>query len=240
MPFLVLFLSATISSLVGALPTVTQHDTILIQGFNFPADTELVNNILAAFNDAVELLRLVVDTAAWNTPIFDLYFPPETRDGIAATFQNILSGAPGKFAFDNTPRTDIQDPQHRDICVTRHPAAFAINFEPEPAVHVCPLTWRIPKLSDIAAKVCEGSQMTLNMRYQGSILVHEFSHLKVFHPGRDVIDVGYGPLFVQNLRKDPKTVDNAINNADNYMWFALEAYWTKRCGKAFAPPTSNT
>ncbi|KAL8774842.1 MAG: hypothetical protein Q9209_000781 [Squamulea sp. 1 TL-2023] len=218
---LILSLLATICSLVGALPTVTQHDTILIQGFNFPADTVLVNKILAAFNDAMELLRLVVDTAAWNRPTFDLYFPPETRDGVATTFKNILNGASSQLVFDNTPRSDNQDPQHRDMCVTRHPAAFAINSEPKPAVHVCPFTWKIPRLNDIAARICEGSQMTIGMRFQGSILVHEFSHLMVFHPGRDVIDVGYGPSFVRNLRKDPKTVDKAINNADNYMWFAL-------------------
>ena len=38
-------------------------------------------------------------------------------------------------------------------------------------------------------------------------------------PGRRVRDVRYGPLEVQNLRKE--TPDEALNNADTYMWFAL-------------------
>ncbi|KAL9629202.1 MAG: hypothetical protein Q9204_005407 [Flavoplaca sp. TL-2023a] len=51
------------------------------------------------------------------------------------------------------------------------------------------------------------------MRFQGSIILHEIS------PGRRVRDVRYGPLEVQNLRKE--TPDEALNNADTYMWFAL-------------------
>ncbi|KAL8880901.1 MAG: hypothetical protein Q9198_001785 [Flavoplaca austrocitrina] len=63
------------------------------------------------------------------------------------------------------------------------------------------------------------------------------SHLDVFHPGRRVRDVRYGPLEVQNLRKE--TADEALNNADTYMWFALQTYWSIRCNKNFEPPTSN-
>ncbi|KAL8934754.1 MAG: hypothetical protein Q9211_005065, partial [Gyalolechia sp. 1 TL-2023] len=34
-------------------------------------------------------------------------------------------------------------------------------------------------------------------------------------------DIAYGPLDVRNLRKDPKTENDAVHNADSYMWFAL-------------------
>ncbi|KAL8912870.1 MAG: hypothetical protein Q9172_007410 [Xanthocarpia lactea] len=158
-----LFLScfAIIFSLVGALPTVSKRDTIPLQGFQFPADTELANNIASAFTDAMELVKTVVDTAAWNAPTFDLYFAPETRDGIATTFRNILRGASSQLVFDNTPKPDGQDPQHRDVCVTKTWAAFATNGGPRPTIHFCPSTWKYPKPNDVAAKVCEGSQVTI-------------------------------------------------------------------------------
>ncbi|KAL8749870.1 MAG: hypothetical protein Q9199_007430, partial [Rusavskia elegans] len=167
-----LFLSflLTISSLVGALPTGTQRNTtvlqasgdgLLLQGFNFPADDELEANIAAAFKDTMELVRKVIDTAAWNTPTFELYFPPETREGVATTYRNMLNGAHTQLHFDNYPRPDGQDPEHRDVCVSKSWAAFAMN-DPEPAIHVCPSTWNIPKLSDIVDKVCPIPQVALN------------------------------------------------------------------------------
>ncbi|KAI4266534.1 MAG: hypothetical protein L6R38_008684, partial [Xanthoria sp. 2 TBL-2021] len=152
--------NTTISSLVGASPTEGKAGTFLLQGFNFPADEELAANIAAAFTDALGLLHAVVDTAAWDTPTFDLYFPPETRGGVATTYRNMLNGADSQLHFDNYPRPDGQDPEHRDVCVSRSWAAFAMN-DPEPAIHVCPSTWNIPKLNDIVDKVCPIPQMAL-------------------------------------------------------------------------------
>ncbi|KAI4268272.1 MAG: hypothetical protein LQ337_007928, partial [Flavoplaca oasis] len=215
---------STVPSLVGALPTGIQNTTIsspagsspiearveefLYQGFNFPADDGLKANITAAFADTLTLIRTVIDTSAWDAPFFDLYFPPETREGVATTYRNMLKGYNTELAFDNFPRPDFQDPEHRDVCVSRAGwAAFAMNEQrPKPAIHFCPGTWGFPKLNDIVDQVCSLPRMALN-------------HLDVFHPGRRVRDVRYGPLEVQNLRKE--NPDEALNNADTYMWFAL-------------------
>ncbi|KAL8651756.1 MAG: hypothetical protein Q9226_004561 [Calogaya cf. arnoldii] len=211
--------------------------------FHFPADDGLKANISAAFTDTVELIRTVIDTAGWNTPIFDLYFPPEHRSGIAITFRNMLAGVHTELAFDNYFRADIQDPERRDVCISKGWVAFTINGpidreNPQPSIHCCPATFTFTTLSDVVNNhICAIPQMALNMRFQGSILLHEVSHITDFHPGRRVRDIKYGPSSVQTLRKEQPC--EAINNADNYMWFALQVYWTYRCGKNFAPPTTD-
>ncbi|KAL8668956.1 MAG: hypothetical protein Q9168_006438 [Polycauliona sp. 1 TL-2023] len=221
MKFLTLTLSVslalllTVSSLVGALPASIPNSIISssfardvpsngdfdFEGFNFPADDELKAHILAAIPDTLDLIHTVIDTEAWNAPFFDHYFPPETVEGVANTFRNILNGVYTQIEFDNAPRPDVQDPQHRDVCLTHGWAAFTMpENQPKPWIHFCPGTWNIAKLSDIVEKICPLPQVALN-------------------PGRRVRDIGYGPLTVQNIRKD--TPDEALNNADNYMWFAL-------------------
>ncbi|KAL8935136.1 MAG: hypothetical protein Q9216_005574, partial [Gyalolechia sp. 2 TL-2023] len=45
---------------------------------------------------------------------------------------------------------------------------------------------------------------------------------KKHSPNPDHIrDIAYGPLKVRNLRQDPRTENDAVHNADSYMWFAL-------------------
>ena len=181
--FLILYLSLasslTVPSLIGALPTGA-HNTIisslagsssiearaeefLYQGFNFPADDGLKANITAAFADTLTLIRTVIDTSAWNAPFFDLYFPPETREGVATTYRNMLKGYNTELSFDNFPRPDFQDPEHRDVCVSRAGwAAFAMNEQrPKPAIHFCPGTWGFPKLNDVVDQVCSLPRMAL-------------------------------------------------------------------------------
>ena len=75
----------------------------------------------------------------------------------------------------------------------------------------------------------------------GSILVHEYTHwpeltrdaLRMKSPppiriddfaGPDPED-GYGPYNVLKLREK----DDPTANADNFAWFAIEAYWHKVC-----------
>ncbi|KAL8994386.1 MAG: hypothetical protein Q9169_005621 [Polycauliona sp. 2 TL-2023] len=220
----------TVPSLVGALPTGVQNSTISsiarevaieepsYEGFNFPADDALRANISAAFVDTSALINTVIDSAAWNSPTFDLYFPSEHREGVALTFRNMLN-ARTTFVFDNYPRPDPHDPQRRDACVSHDGWAAFTNNEPS-AIHTCPKLFSdYPTLGSIVSKVCALPKMATNMRFQGSILFHEVSHITPFHPGRHVRDVGYGPVTVQKIRRD--TPFEAINNADSYMWFAL-------------------
>ncbi|KAI4247771.1 MAG: hypothetical protein L6R40_001357 [Gallowayella cf. fulva] len=141
-----LFLLATISSLVGALPTATEHfgsislhqsnhlfprgDTIIFQNFHLPADEFLAHNVTTSFTDAFTLVGKVLETTAWeNTEIFDHYFPPEARGAVASVFQEI----PGRISgvvFDNDDLPDGADPQHRALCVAERIAAYTVNPNP--------------------------------------------------------------------------------------------------------------
>ncbi|KAL8846328.1 MAG: hypothetical protein Q9221_008568 [Calogaya cf. arnoldii] len=150
----------TISTLVGQSPTGGETETLLLQGFTLPTDKELASNILAAFHDAMEMIRKIIDTAAWDTPTFDLYFPPEHRQGVATTYRNMLNGASSKLPFDNVPQPDPDDPAHREFCVSRAFSAWTANTQPFPIIHFCPKTWGWPKFIDSAAKVCATSQMS--------------------------------------------------------------------------------
>ncbi|KAL8733741.1 MAG: hypothetical protein Q9166_001935 [cf. Caloplaca sp. 2 TL-2023] len=216
---LILSFLAAVVSLAGALPaTISERDTISLQNFQFPADTALVNNLVSAFTDALVLANTVIGTSAWNTPTFNLYFPPEARKNVSSIFHKIHDGASSQVVFDNKDMPFANDAQHRDFCVASPSAAYTINPVP-PKIHLCPNFWKVPSLRNIAGKVCEGSQMSRDMVYQGSVMLHEFTHVDVFHPGYHVRDIKYGPASTRDLRKT--TPSDAEFNADNFMWFAL-------------------
>ncbi|KAL8909753.1 MAG: hypothetical protein Q9207_000063 [Kuettlingeria erythrocarpa] len=148
--------SASLSDSRGPL---LKRNTIQIAHFHLPADDDLLHNITAAFSDAVALLSSVVETTAWDSPMFDLYFPPEARNDVATTFQRMHGGSPNGAAvssqvtFDNNDEPAQSDPDRRDC------------------------------------------------------------------PGLEVTDIKYGPSSVRALRKDQG--NDAVRNADSYMWFAL-------------------
>ncbi|KAL9061002.1 MAG: hypothetical protein Q9206_000761 [Seirophora lacunosa] len=158
----------------------------------------------------MELAGKVVDAAAWDTPTFNLYFPPEARDSVASFFQKLHAGNPRgaevmrQVVFDNNDVPDGLDPGHRPLCLANNFAAYTQNTKPQPKMHVCPYMWKIPRLRDVAESVCKGSQMSKGTP-NGS--------------GKHVGDFTYGPLNVRNLRKNHP--EDALYNADSYMWFAL-------------------
>ncbi|KAI4289621.1 MAG: hypothetical protein L6R35_001116 [Caloplaca aegaea] len=177
--FFTAFVVATFS-LVEARPAVTRvsdtiqkntgslsrRDAIMLQNYHLPADNDGVQSLTAALADTMELVGKLVDAAAWNTPTFGLYFPPEARDGVASLFQKMHAGNPrgaevtSQVVFDNNDSPDGQDPEHRPICLANSVAAYTRNGDPHPRIHVCPSMWKIPRLRDIAESVCKGSQMS--------------------------------------------------------------------------------
>ncbi|KAL8817888.1 MAG: hypothetical protein Q9223_003369 [Gallowayella weberi] len=233
---LISYILATIPSLAVALPPATSQrqtvtGTINLANFNFPADQARVNHLVSAFNDALTLIHTVIDTHAWDSPTYDLYFPPASRNNVSSVFQKILAGASTQVTFDNNDRPYKTDPEHRDACTVIKGVAFTHNKPSKPIVHFCESFWSIPSLDDVATKVCGSSEVALDMRFAGSIMLHEFS------PTYPIRDITYGPFNTPTLRKTTPT--DAEFNADNYMWFATETHWRHRCTRYFNPPSAN-
>ncbi|KAL8723603.1 MAG: hypothetical protein Q9225_000145 [Loekoesia sp. 1 TL-2023] len=217
----------------------TKRNLFTLQNFHLPTDAERVQNLTAAFTDALELVKAVVDTTAWNdTRTLDLYFPPEARDAVAGVFRNMVSFR-DQVVIDNKDVVDAKDDGRRDICVAEPVAAYTLNppsVPDHPRIH----------------SVCGDERVS-------------DSHINLFNT--HIRDITYGPLNVRNLRKDASRAKDAVLNADSYMWFALvrillsfgvsntrekakslvlmlfggvqETYWMGRCGKNLAAPTSN-
>lgn len=140
-----------------------------LENFNPAADNGRVQTLTTAFIDAMGLVKRIVDTVAWDTPTFDIYFPPEARGDVAAVFQRMYDGHPdgaavlSQVVFDNKAPVDSKDSEHRDVCVADHWAAYTVNRPavPEPTITVCPNSWSITQLRDVAEKACKSSQISL-------------------------------------------------------------------------------
>ncbi|KAL9001243.1 MAG: hypothetical protein Q9188_005516 [Gyalolechia gomerana] len=147
------------------------------------------------------------------------------------------SGAFSALAFDNSDQVDGKDGQKRLICDANTIAAYTLNEDggEHPRIHVCGRSWGyFPRLGELdVGKVCAGERVseakitaqtsptsdvyTALERETYIQLSHAFDSPTPAH----IRDIAYGPLNVRNLRKDPKTENDAVHNADNYMWFAL-------------------
>ena len=72
-------------------------------------------------------------------------------------------------------------------------------------------------------------------------LLHEFTHLSPAYfslttsPSPPFNDYVYGSSNCVSLATDPSTVEQAIVNADNWMFVTLGAYWSDKCGKTIEP-----
>ena len=72
-------------------------------------------------------------------------------------------------------------------------------------------------------------------------LLHEFTHLSPAYfslttsPSPPFDDYVYGSANCVSLANDPSTVEEAIINADNWMFVTLGAYWSDKCGKTIEP-----
>lgn len=136
-----------------------------MQNFRIPEDNERIQNLTIAFYDAMELVTNVIDTAAWNSPIFETYFLPETRGKVATVFRKIHGGSPyGSVRFnqiivDNNDFVDKEDPARRLYCTANPVRMYALNTNPQ-KIHVCPLTYTGPRIRDISGGVCRSSQMS--------------------------------------------------------------------------------
>lgn len=76
--------------------------------------------------------------------------------------------------------------------------------------------------------------MSMKMLFLGSTILHEYMHFgALLQPQLTIrpIDHKYNPY---NVRVMDKRL--AIENADSYMWYALEMMWSTHCGWNFGDP----
>ncbi len=72
-------------------------------------------------------------------------------------------------------------------------------------------------------------------------LLHEFTHLDPAYfslttsPNPPFNDYAYGSANCADLASNRNTVEQAIVNADNWMFVTLGAYWSDKCGKDIEP-----
>ena len=124
------------------------------------------------------------------------------------------------------------------------------------AIFLCPRLFRRISTyvtSNGIATICPPTLST-SIATMGSILLHEFVHLnvltfpaakiRVFDYGLDFwgkkipkdglpVD-GYGPYNTWVLNNNANKADKQPSlNADSYMWFALESYWSQKCNRDF-------
>ena len=72
-------------------------------------------------------------------------------------------------------------------------------------------------------------------------LLHEFTHLDPAYfslttsPNPPFNDYAYGSAECASLASGRNTADQAIANADNWMFVTLGAYWSDKCGKEIEP-----
>ncbi|KAJ5885169.1 hypothetical protein N7495_009679 [Penicillium taxi] len=93
--------------------------------------------------------------------------------------------------------------------------------------------------SGVSAVTCNsiGAAVSENMETLASVILHEYMHYKalVVPPLRSSpmdLENGYGPYNTRFVL--PK--NQAIHNADSFAWYALELYWTMKCGRYFQDP----
>lgn len=102
--------------------------------------------------------------------------------------------------------------------------------------HICPKGFSLPMNSDIQCQNLDAS-CSKKMRSLSMSLLHEMTHFNRI--GADArgsmgivdVDNGKGAYDCFMLNTDDKS-----DNAQNYAWFAGEAYWTRECIKRFDDP----
>ncbi|KIX97301.1 uncharacterized protein Z520_06753 [Fonsecaea multimorphosa CBS 102226] len=106
-----------------------------------------------------------------------------------------------------------------------------------------------------------GDRDTTYMKVLGSSILHELFHwpwMFLSIPGYETnipdhghriwdydgpwVPSAYGPwnaMHINQLPADSRSgMSQSLQNADNYVWYALSRYWSYKCDKTFGPPTS--
>ena len=198
-----------------------------------------------------------------ESPILKRYFDidtPGVREKVRAVFMALLGDSgfgaaefqdPG-FEYEIWWRYGSESKQKmgRNSCQDRFKTygyTLTSGWDPRSLITVlCPVTFYAytPALEFLSCDQLDNF-VSLKMMVPGSMLLHELMHwarLTLAHAELTVVDwnaakdpnvnppSGYGPYHAELLQKQKK---DPVINADSYVWFALEAYWSEKCGRTF-------
>jgi hypothetical protein len=168
-------------------------------------------------------------------------------DGCDKTLENVL------FSKDfDVPVWGFVCPNPRDIAMTIYLDTT------NPTIILCPTAMLhgiigqgsvLPKLPDFPLPVtCNtlGDTTSWRMNTLGSTILHEWTHIvplvgqalaSTHRPIDSTVDTlngnsVYGCVQTQAIADN----EEAFYIADSYVWFAMEAFWSKKCGKTFGKP----
>ncbi|KAK4937070.1 hypothetical protein LTR10_022193 [Elasticomyces elasticus] len=227
---------------------------------NFGIDQNSINSLLQSFNTPAAYNPLFegLSIAAGDNPYLEegslpncgSSFPPNAYIQYDTTpsvkFSGLMSICPGAEVL--TRRLDLAD--------TENPPAWA-RVNNDPNGQTLP-GWGCDGLGDH-----DNGFMTVT----GSTVLHEFFHWPIIlqgvpgyntfippdsqgnhHIGDNTgtafgLAHSYGPYnarLINMVARNPVTgKSQSIQNADNYVWYALSLYWSWKCGKPFGPSQSD-
>ncbi|KAL9108586.1 MAG: hypothetical protein Q9227_006672 [Pyrenula ochraceoflavens] len=220
---------------------LTKRSVPFIDGSFDAQEREIMNH---AFNDALDMIKFLdldkPDIFNKNfQKIFYHYFNVGDWIFVKKTFQVMLDAWPGPGPND-PPNSVFKMHLDHEYCHTSKPDAFWIQApKPGDNLYICPRIWRLPNQGFWS---CDQVQTWKWPNYwmisTATVMIHELMHFDPVtqepNDGVQIIDhgdEGYGPWQVTQYKKKPGV--NARDNADNWTWFVIELYYSKKCDVAF-------
>lgn len=209
---------------------------------------------------------LTSDQASYGNDIYMKYFPGAltwafssvdpaevVREIFRRTWMGQLNGC-GNTLQDFLFSKDFDTAEFGFVCTEPEYSAETIDSESTTAtIIICDSAFKhgaIGRRPDgfPPAVTCEtiGHQTSWRMSTLGTTILHEWTHIGALvgdalaSTHRDAEGAGdeldgvsiYGCIHTQAIADE----DDALYVADNYAWFATEAFWSKQCGKSFRNP----
>ncbi|KAJ5587785.1 uncharacterized protein N7459_003550 [Penicillium hispanicum] len=208
-----------------------------ISGSDYSATNQ--GKISAGFHEALILAsyaRSFIDSQDEGAEIvYEKYFPQEDKATVRQVYQNILGddNTGGNRLSSITVVNDFPLPgTNHYACTNPHTGAVLRYYTyNRPKMIICPAGLQLPALGSVQCATLQG-QMSNQMDTLGASILHEYTHFRrlVVPPlTKETDDLVYGFADSESIGNTP----HAKNNADNYAWFATEAFWTSHCRAYF-------
>ena len=162
------------------------------------------------------------------------------HDGAGGDALKQLTIEPGEGIFDDDSDSSVVCEEPGDDGNV-HRADIDLRNQSHPLLYICPLGFDEGSLSAVpggpAQVKCDtiGHRVSENMTTLASILLHEYTQFKplVSPPlGNSTQDLqdNAGPFSARRMK------NKAVENAESYVWFANELYWSETCRTQFEDP----
>lgn len=157
------------------------------------------------------------------------------------TGDDVSSGAGSASLGRITISQDYQDENGNWACEDGGLAELRLFDTNRPRLIICADAFAYGGIdrgyNGVSAVTCDtiGNTVSYRLNTLGSVLIHEYTHwtsLVVPPLRKGTEDNAYGITQCRALSGSAA----ALENADNYRWFANELFWTAYCGRSLADP----